>query len=65
MLSHFSPVQLFVNLWSVACWASQSMGFSRQEYWSGWHALLQGIFLIQDRTHVSNVSCVGKCILYH
>ena len=23
------------------------MGFSRQEYWSGLHALLQGIFLIQ------------------
>ena len=23
------------------------MGFSRQEYWSGCHFLLQGIFLIQ------------------
>ena len=26
---------------------SLSMGFSRQEYWSGCHALLQGIFPIQ------------------
>ena len=27
--------------------APLSMGFSRQEYWSGCHALLQGIFLTQ------------------
>ena len=25
----------FVTLWTVACQALQSMGFSRQEYWSG------------------------------
>ena len=30
-----SPVQLFVTLWTVANQASLSMGFSRQEYWSG------------------------------
>ena len=24
-----------VTLWTVACQASQSMGFSRQEHWSG------------------------------
>ena len=35
MLSHFSHVQLFATLWTVACQASLSMGFSRQEYWSG------------------------------
>ena len=35
MLSHFSPVRLFVTLWTVACQAPLSMGFSRQEYWSG------------------------------
>ena len=34
-LSHFSHVQLYVTLWTVACQAPQSMGFSRQEYWSG------------------------------
>ena len=27
--------QLFTTLWTVACQASLSMGFSRQEYWSG------------------------------
>ena len=30
-----SPVQLFVILWTVAHQAPPSMGFSRQEYWSG------------------------------
>ena len=35
MLSHFSRVQLFVTLSTVACQAPLSVGFSRQEYWSG------------------------------
>ena len=35
MLSCFSHVQLFVTLWTVASEASLSMGFSRQESWSG------------------------------
>ena len=35
MLSCFSHVQLFVTLWTISRQASQSMGFSRQEYWNG------------------------------
>ena len=35
MLSHFSHVQLFAILWTVAFQAPLFMGFSRQEYWSG------------------------------
>ena len=35
MLSHFSRVQLFVTLWTVAHQAPLSMGFSSQEYWRG------------------------------
>ena len=35
VLSHFSRVGLFVTLWTVACQAPLSMGFSRQEYWNG------------------------------
>ena len=31
----FSLVRLFATPWTVAYQASQSMGFSRQEYWSG------------------------------
>ena len=47
MLRCFSRVRLFATLWTVALLASLSMGFSRQEYRLGCHALLQGIFLIQ------------------
>ena len=35
VLSCFSRVQLFATLWTVALQAPLSMGFSRQEYWSG------------------------------
>ena len=35
MLSHVSNLHLFVTLWTVAHQASLSVGFSRQEYWSG------------------------------
>ena len=33
--------------WTVANQAPLTLGFSRQEYWSGLHFLLQGIFLTQ------------------
>ena len=36
VLSHFNCIWLYVTLCSVACQAPLSMGFSRQEYWSGW-----------------------------
>ena len=55
VLSYFSCVQLFVTLWTIA---HQSMGFSRQEYWSGLPFPLQGIFLAQG----SN-SCL-LCLLH-
>ena len=34
MLSHFSHVQLFTTLWTVAHQAPLSVGFPRQEHWS-------------------------------
>ena len=34
-LRNFSCVLICVTLWTVACQAPLSMGFSRQEYWSG------------------------------
>ena len=42
VLSCFSRVRLFATTW-----APLSLGFFRQEYWSGLHSLLQGIFLTQ------------------
>ena len=35
MLSHFSPVQLFVTLWTVALQAPLSLGILQAKYWSG------------------------------
>ena len=34
-MKSFSHVQFFVTPWTVACQDPPSMGFSRQEYWSG------------------------------
>ena len=35
LLSRFSRVQLCATLWTATHQAPLSMGFSRQEYWSG------------------------------
>ena len=35
VLSHFSCVQFLATLWTLAHQAPLSIGFSRQEYWSG------------------------------
>ena len=35
MSSHFSHIQLFMTIWTVARHAPLFMGFSRQENWSG------------------------------
>ena len=42
MLSHFSPVQLFMTPWTVARQAPLSIGFSRQEYGTGLPCPLPG-----------------------
>ena len=42
VISRFSPIQLCATLWTVVCHALLSMGFSRQEYWSGLSFLLPG-----------------------
>ena len=44
LLSH---AQLLTTSWTAAYQAPPSMGFSRQEYWRGFHFLLQGIYLTQ------------------
>ena len=35
IVKSLSCAQLFATPWTVACQAPPSMGFSRQEYWSG------------------------------
>ena len=57
-----SHVQLFANLWTIAHQAPPSMGFSRQEYWSGLPFPSQGIFPTQG-SNPSLPHC--RQILYH
>ena len=57
---HASYVRLFTSLWTTAGQASLSMGFSRQEYWTGLSALLQGI----EPTSLTS-TCIGRQVLYH
>ena len=63
LLSH---VQLFANPWIVACQAPLSMGFYRQEYWSGlsfpslWDLPNPGI-----KPASLNISYINRWVLYH
>ena len=65
MLSHFSRVQLFVDLWTVVLQAPLSMRFSRQEYWSGSPCLPPGVPPTQELN--LRLLCLVHCrwILYH
>ena len=59
VLSCFSFVWLFVTLQTRVLQSPLSMGFSKQDYWVGCHALLQGIFLTQG----SNASLLSPALL--
>ena len=69
VLSHFSQVQLFATLWTIVLQASLTMGFSRQEYWSGLSFLLQGSSQTRNWTHASFVSWADRrqktLFIYH
>ena len=54
----FSHVQLFATPWTVACQASLSMEFYRQETAVGCHFLLQSIFPTQE-SKLYLVSCIA------
>ena len=56
MLSHFSHVQLFATLWTIAYQAPLSMGFSRQKYWSSFPFPTPGDLLDPGIEPVSPVS---------
>ena len=62
MLSHFSCVQLCATLWTVARQTPLSMGFSRQEYWSGLPCPPPGFFPTQG-SNPGLFHC--RQILYH
>ena len=64
VLCHFGRVQLFMTPQTVAHQPPLSLGFSRQEYWSGCHALLQGIFATQGIELASLRSLAFRQVLY-
>ena len=57
-----SCIQLFVTPWTIAYQAPLSTEFSKQDYKSGYHSLLQGIFLIWG-SNSGLLHC--RQILYH
>ena len=59
----FSSVQLFGTQWIVACQIPLSMGFCRQEYWSGLPCSPSGDLFHswpRDRTRVPCISCIAR-----
>ena len=60
-LKSLSHVRLFVTPWIVAYQASLSMGFSRQEYWSGLPFLI--VIFICNSIMASEVQHPFTCFL--
>ena len=62
-----SRVRLLATPWTAAHQASPSMGFSRQEYWSGvplQHILIQEMeYSLQDNSQYYELDLVKKKIL--
>ena len=65
VFSCLSYIWFFETLWTVAHQAPLSMGFSRQEYWSGLPCPPPGESSPpREWTHVSFISCIGRWVLY-
>ena len=65
VFSRFSHVWLFGILSMLAHEAPLSMGFSRQQYWSGLPCPPPGDLPDPGFEPVSHVSCIGRWVLYH
>ena len=55
-----NPVWLFMTPWTTAGQAPLSVGFPRQEYWSGMPSPPPGTFLTREWTCVYCVFCTGS-----
>ena len=62
LLSPFSRVQVFATPWTLTHQAPLSMGFSRQEYWSGLPFLPPGHLPEPGLKSTSHVSCIGRWV---
>ena len=65
VLSQFNHVQFLETLWTIALQAPLSMGFSRQEYWSGLPLPPSGDLPDPGiKPCISCISCIGRQVLY-
>ena len=65
---HAKSLQLWsdsANLWTIAHQAPLSMGFSRQEYWSGLPCPPPGDLPDPEIEPASHTFCIGRQVLYH
>ena len=66
VLSHLSCIRLFATLGTVASQAPLSMGFSRQEYWSGLPCPPSGDLTDPGIEPAFLMGyCIGRRVLYH
>ena len=61
----FSRVRLFATPWTVTSMLLCPWDSPGKNTGVGYHVLLQRIFLTQDQTHTSRVSCICRRVLYH
>ena len=62
----FQSCRLFAILWTIAHQPPLSMGFSRQEYWSGLPCPPPGDLSDPENwTCIFCISCIGRQVLYH
>ena len=64
MLSHFSRVQLFETLWTIAHQTLLFMDSPGKNTGVDGHAFLQGIFLTQGSNPRLYVSCTGRWVFF-
>ena len=62
LLSHFGRVRLCATPKTAAHQAPPSLGFSRQEHWSGCHFLLQ-CMKVKSESEVAQLANNNNCII--
>ena len=62
LLSHFGRVRLCATPQTAAHQAPPSLGFSRQEHWSGCHFLLQ-CMKVKSESEVAQLANNNNCII--
>ena len=64
VFSFFSHVRLFATLWTVTRQAPLSMGFSRQDYWSGLPFPPSGDIPDPGIEPISYITCIGRQVFF-